>query len=63
MSKSLTMRRSRRKARQRTPDLFERARDQDLLNIPAVRTIACRAGVGPALALALAELAGLTKER
>ncbi len=63
MSKNLTMRRSRRKARQSTPDLFERSRDQDILNIPAVRTVARRAGVGPALALALAELAGFIKER
>ena len=45
------------------PDLFERARDQDLLTIPAVRTVARRAGVGPALALALAELAGFIQER
>ena len=57
-----TMRRRRRKGGLRTPDLFDWARNRDLLTAPAVRAVSRRAGVSPALALALAELSGLSRE-
>jgi hypothetical protein len=59
---SLPLRRRRRKACCCTPDLFDHARQVDLLTTPAVRAIQRRAGVSPALALALAELSGLSRE-
>jgi hypothetical protein len=43
-------------------DLFTWSRDAELLSTPAVRAITRRTGVSPALALVLAELAGLSRE-
>ncbi len=57
-----SMRRHRRKPRSRTPDLFDWARNRELLTTPAVRAVSRRTGVSPALALALAELSGLLRE-
>ncbi len=61
--KMFSMRRSRRKACPCTPDLFDWARQNELLATPAVRAITRRTGMSPALALAVAELAGFRKER
>ncbi|GGK28222.1 hypothetical protein GCM10011322_13420 [Salinarimonas ramus] len=45
------------------PTLFDWSRNRDLLSNPAVRRVA-RRGLSPALALAIAELAGLgSRER
>lgn len=61
--KTNSMRRRRRKACPCTPDLFDWARQRELLSTPAVRAVARRTGMSPALALAIAELAGLVRER
>lgn len=58
-----SMRRRRRKACSCTPDLFDLARQKELLSTPAVRAIVRRTGMSPALALAIAELAGFVRER
>ncbi len=54
--------RRRRKAKSRLPDLFSWAREADLMRQPPVRTLMQRTGCSPALALAIAELAGLLRE-
>ena len=51
-----------RKAKSRLPDLFSWARDAELMRQPPVRTLMQRTGCSPAVALALAELAGLLRE-
>ncbi len=51
-----------RKAKPCAPDLFTFARDAELLNQRSVRSIARRTGSSSALALAIAELAGLLRE-
>lgn len=58
----ISMRRRRRKPRSRTPDLFDWARNRELLTTPAVRVVSRRTGASPALALAPAELSGLSRE-
>jgi hypothetical protein len=57
-----TTRRPRRKARSSLP-LFDWARDGELLSQVAVRAVARRINVSPAVALVLAELSGLMRER
>lgn len=57
-----SMRRRRRKACLRTPDLFDWARNRELLTAPAVRAISRRTGMNAVLALVLAELSGLSRE-
>ncbi len=60
---SLSIRkRSSRKAKSCAPDLFTWSRDTELLTNRTVRAIARRTNVSPALALVLAELAGLARE-
>ena len=59
---SHTTKRRKRKVMLCVPDLFTWSRDTELLRHPAIRAITRRAGVGPALALVLAEHAGLLKE-
>jgi hypothetical protein len=54
--------RSSRKAKSCPPDLFTWQRDTELLTNPAVRAVARRTNISPALALVVAELAGLTRE-
>jgi hypothetical protein len=61
MRRSNTLRAT-RKAKSCAPDLFDWARQNELNTTPAIRAISRRAGVSPALALTLAELAGLTRE-
>ena len=61
--KTNSMRRRRSKACCCTPDLFDWARQNELLATSAVRSITRRTGMSPALALAVAELAGFRKER
>ena len=51
-----------RQAKSRLPDLFDWARQNELHMHTTVRTIARRAGVSPAVAALIAELAGLTTE-
>ncbi len=62
MQKQYTTRSRGRKAQPCAPDLFTFARDAELLNQRSVRSIARRTGSSPALALAIAELAGLIRE-
>ena len=57
-----SMRRSRRKARSCSPDLFDWQRSQELLSAPTIRTIARKAQVSPALAAVIADLCGLSRE-
>ncbi len=54
--------RRRQKAKSRLPDLFTWAREAELMRQPPVRTLMQRTGCSPAVALALAELAGLLRE-
>ncbi len=56
------MRRSRRKARSCSPDLFDWQRSQELLSAPTIRTITRKAQVSPALAAVIADLCGLSRE-
>ncbi|WP_047191807.1 hypothetical protein [Microvirga vignae] len=51
-----------RKAKSRLPDLFDWARQNELHAHTAIRAITRRTGVSPALALVIAELAGLTTQ-
>ena len=60
--KTSTTRRSRRKAHACSPDLFSWARDAEHMTSPAVRALVRRTGVSPALARAMAELAGFSVE-
>ncbi len=57
-----SMRRSRRKARSCSPDLFDWQRSQVLLSAPTIRTITRKAQVSPALAAVIADLCGLSRE-
>jgi hypothetical protein len=59
---SHTRLRTSRKAKSCAPDLFDWARQNELESTPAIRAITRRVNVSPALALALAELAGLGQE-
>jgi hypothetical protein len=61
MQKPHSMRRTRRKAPV-CPSLFDWERSVELLNLPAVRTVARRARVSPALASVIVELSGLIRE-
>lgn len=54
-------RRRARRVRTCAPDLFDWARQQDLLAHHSILTVS-RIGVSPALALAYAELSSLSKE-
>jgi hypothetical protein len=54
--------RSSRKAKSCAPDLFDWARQNELRAPPAIRAITRHVNVSPALALALAELAGFGQE-
>ena len=56
------MRRSRRKARSCSPDLFDWQRSQELLSAPTIRIIARKARVSPALAAVIADLCGFSRE-
>jgi hypothetical protein len=56
------MRRSRRKARSCSPDLFDWQCSQELLSAPTIRTIARKAQVSPALAAVIADLCGFYRE-
>ena len=62
MSKLYSMRRSRRKTRSLSPDLFDWRRSQELLSAPTIRTITRKAQVSPALAAVIADLCGLSRE-
>ena len=62
MSNLYSMRRSRRKARSCSPDLFDWQRSQELLSAPTIRTITRKAQVSPALAAAIADLCGIPRE-
>ena len=62
MQSSFSMRRSRRKARSCSPDLFDWQCSQELLSTPTIRTIARKAQVSPALAAVIADLCGLSRE-
>ncbi len=62
MQSSYSMRRSRRKARSCSPDLFDWQRSQELLSAPTIRTITRKAQVSPALAAVIADLCGLSRE-
>ena len=62
MQSSYSMRRSRRKARSSSPDLFDWQRTQELLSAPTIRTIARKAQVSPALAAVIADLCGFSRE-
>ena len=62
MQSSYSMRRSRRKARSGSPDLFDWQRSQELLSTPTIRTITRKAQVSPALAAVIADLCGLSRE-
>lgn len=57
--KKHTTRRRRRLAKSCAPDLFDWARDADLRTRPGVREIIRRTGFSTALAVTLAELAGI----
>jgi hypothetical protein len=56
------MRRPRRKARSRSPDLFDWQCSQELLSAPTIRTIARKAQVSPARAAVIADLCGFSRE-
>ena len=60
--KTSSMRPHRRKACPCTPDMFDWARERALRTTPAVRAITRRIGLSPALALVIAEHAGLLRE-
>ncbi len=60
--KTSTTRRRRRKAHPGSPDLFSWASDAEHLTSPAVRALVRRTGYSPALARAIAELAGFSVE-
>ena len=62
MQSTYSMRRSRRKARSCSPDLFDWQCSQELLSAPTIRTIARKAQVSPALAAVIADLCGLSRE-
>ncbi len=62
MHGSYSMRRSRRKARLRSPDLFDWQCSQELLSAPTIRTIVRKAQVSPALAAVIADLCGFLRE-
>ncbi len=62
MPKHFSMRRSRRKARSCSPDLFDWQCSQELLSAPTIRTIARKAQVSPALAAVIADLCGFYRE-
>ena len=62
MTSFYSMRRSRRKARSCSPDLFEWQCSQELLSAPTIRTIARKAQVSPALAAVIADLCGFSRE-
>ncbi len=62
MPKTFSMRRSRRKARSCSPDLFDWQCSQELLSAPTIRTIARKAQVSPALAAVIADLCGFYRE-
>ena len=62
MPKPSSMRRSRRKARSCSPDLFDWQRSQELLSAPTIRSITRKAQVSPALAAVIADLCGLSQE-
>ncbi len=62
MQSSYSMRRSRRKARSCSPDLFDWQRSQELLSAPTIRTITRKAQVSPALAAVIADLCGFSRE-
>ncbi len=62
MTNPYSMRRSRRKARSCSPDLFDWQRSQELLSAPTIRTITRKAQVSPALAAVIADLCGLSRE-
>jgi hypothetical protein len=62
MPNTYSMRRSRRKARSCSPDLFDWQRSQELLSTPTIRTITRKAQVSPALAAVIADLCGLSRE-
>ena len=62
MQKPFSMRRSRRKARSCSPDLFDWQCSQELLSAPTIRTIARKAQVSPALAAVIADLCGFSRE-
>jgi uncharacterized protein (DUF2336 family) len=57
-----SMRRSRRKAHLRSPDLIDWVRERDRLSHSSVRTIARRHRVSPGLASAIAVLCGFARE-
>jgi hypothetical protein len=61
--RSHNTKKSKSKTKLCTPDLFSWSRDTELLQNSSLRTIARRAGVSPATALVLAELAGLSARR
>ncbi len=54
--------RPKRKAKPCPPDLFSWASDTEHLTSPAVRALVRRTGYSPALARAIAELAGFSVE-
>jgi hypothetical protein len=62
MQNSYSMRRSQRKARSCSPDLFDWQRSQELLSAPTIRTITRKAQVSPALAAVIADLCGFSRE-
>ncbi len=62
MTKPFSMRRPRRKARSCSPDLFDWQCSKELLSAPAIRTIARKAQVSPALAAVIADLCGISRE-
>ncbi len=62
MHSSYSMRRSRRKARSCSPDLFDWQCSQELLSAPTIRIIARKAQVSPALAAVIADLCGFLRE-
>jgi hypothetical protein len=57
-----SMRRSRRKARSCSPDLFDWQRNQELLSTPTIRTITRKAQVSLVLAAVIADLCGFSRE-
>ena len=54
--KNSNLRRRKRQARSYGPDLFDWAREQELLTSSLVRRVARRTGISPALALVYSEL-------
>ncbi len=62
MQSPYNMRRSRRKVRSCSPDLFDWQRSQELLSTPTIRTIVRKGQVSPALAAVIADLCGFSRE-